>query len=254
MSLVAQAIITTVRNLLTGRTWAGDNVVESPVDPITDMGVRSSTDIRAPFIAVYVERVSQELHGQGGEADLKIYVYLPTDRVLMPDGVVYQGVRKNAGMTLNLVARQVENALSVTISPWAEIWRRLVIECRDTTVRPLLIEIENGVRIPAIEITNMLKIMSEPLIGEPLGQTFQMFDAALRAAEGNGLADVIKTMIEAPAGLPAYLDTAMQLQMSSAAIEALGIMPVRAEDLSEGETDWPPLAGVDLVDPLPEGE
>lgn len=249
MSLVSQALITTARHLISGSTWAGLNVVESPIDPIADMGIRAATDKRPPMVAIYVERGAANPDSEPGEADMKFYIYLPTDTVQLPNGVAYTGGRKNAGMTLNLIARQVENALMNGAAPWIGIWRRLKVSRGPVTYRSLLIEIENGVRIPAMEITMILETIPEPVIGEPLGATFAMFDAALRAAEGDGLADLIKTAIETPAGLHVHLDAAMQLGLSQAATDALGLSPV--VDGIADETGTPPLLeDVGFVPPI----
>jgi hypothetical protein len=78
-----------------------------------------------------------------------------------------------------------------------------------------------------------------------------MFDAALRANEGNGLADIIKSAIEEPSNLHVHLDTAMQHGLSAAATEALGLSPVLGVVSDEFGTP-PVLEGVDFVPPVDE--
>lgn len=149
-------------------------------------------------------------------------------------------------MTLNIMARQVENALSKSVEPWSEIWRKLVLSIGDRTYRQILIEIENGVRIPAMELSFALDVLREPEIGSPLTETYQLLDAALRANGDDAVADVFKAAIENPADLEAYQDAAMQLHMTSAAVGALGIGPITPDAVDE-DGAIPALADTDLV-------
>lgn len=246
MSIASQAIITTARNLIKGATWAGANVEESPIDPVDGLVNKAAEGEVLPYIAVYIERMTAKSEGGAGDADLKVYIYLPPNRVKMPDGEAFSPRRKNSGMTLNIIARQVENALSKTADPWSEIWRKLVLSIGDRTYRQILIEIENGVRIPAMELSFALDVLREPEIGSPLTGTYQLLDAALRANGDEAVADIFKAAIENPADLEAYQDAAMQLHMTSAAVDALGIGPITPDAVDE-EGAIPLLADTDLV-------
>jgi hypothetical protein len=248
MSIASQAIITTARKLITGATWAGANVEEAPVDPVSELINKAAEGKVLPYIAVYIERMTGKPNGVEGDADLKIYIYLPPNEMQVPDGESFRPSRRIAGMTLNILARQVENALATTVAPWSEIWRRLVLSIGDRTFRPLLLEIENGVRVPAMEISLALDVLPEPEIGSPLSTTYQLFDAALRATDDAVIADIFKAAIENPADLEAYEDAAMQLHMTSAAVDALGIGPITADALDE-EGSIPLVADTDLVPP-----
>lgn len=245
MSIASQAIITTARNLIKGATWAGTNVEESPIDPVDGLVNKAAEGVVLPYIAVYIERMTAKSEG-AGDADLKVYIYLPPNEVQMPDGEAYKPSRRMSGMTLNIMARQVENALAKTVEPWSEIWRKLVLSIGDRTYRSILIEIENGVRIPAIEMSFALNVLREPEIGSPLSQTYQLLDAALRANGDEAVADIFKTAIESPADLEAYQDAAMQLHMTSAAVDALGIGPI-TPDAVDDDGAIPVLADTDLV-------
>jgi hypothetical protein len=253
MSIASQAIITTARKLITGATWAGTNVEESPIDPVDGLVNKAAEGEVLPYIAVYIERMTAKDDGGAGDADLKVYIYLPPNRVKMPDGEAFSPSRKNSGMTLNIITRQVENALAKTVEPWSEIWRKLVLSIGDRTYRQILIEHESGVRVPAVELSLALTVLREPEIGSPLSQTYQLLDAALRANGDEAVADVFKAAIENPADLESYQDAAMQLHMTSAAIEGLGIGPVTPDAVDE-EGAIPVLADTDLIDPEPEDE
>lgn len=232
MSLVAQALVALTHYVLHDRTWAGDRIMEQPVDPIGDLLEQASGGMK-PVLAVYVESSKidvdgRETQGKKGELELKVFVYISPGMTELPEGAAFTLDGRKAGLTLNVVGRQVDAALHFGNPGWIAVWNRFVISVDERMVRYMLVEIENGARVPTMEITYRCCTIPDPDFGTPIYGAWLAFDTALRTAGGDKtlLADLIKGMIENPTGLPDYQDLQMNFGLTDAGLAATGLAPV----------------------------
>ncbi|KQW30754.1 hypothetical protein ASE36_00165 [Rhizobium sp. Root274] len=243
MSLVAQALCITAQNLIKGQTWAGNDVLLQPVYPLEAV-MREGRDA-APVIAVFAEHTKFDVEGratQGREArvELKFFVYnAPGTQRIIIDGAEAIEISldtETAGLTLNAVARQIDAALHFGPDLWLECWNKMVLSIDDREIRYVLIEIEDGVKIPAAEIGYTLKAIPDPDFGGALTVAWQKFDAALKAtAEGALVARLFETLITDPMGLPDWQLVKRNFGLTSGAIGTIGLGPYQGVTLPDGE-------------------
>lgn len=240
MSLVAQALVALTHYVLDGRTWAGDRIQEQPVDPISDL-IEAASGPQKPVLAVYVDSAKmdvegRETQGKKGELDLKVFVYISPGVTEVPEGTAFTLDGRQAGLTLNVVGRQVDAALHYGNDAWVKIWNRFVVSVEERVVRYMLVEIENGVKVPTMEITYRCCTIPDPEFGQPIYGAWQGLDTQLRVAGGDKvlLADLIKGMIETPAGLPDYRDLQINFGLTDAALAATGLAPVTGATTEQG--------------------
>ena len=248
--MVAQALLMIVARALNNQTAAAA-VVEQPVEPIVEVMKRSG-GAGQPVIAVYVESSKSAPDGletQSGpvETVLKVIAYTPPSWRKDGEDIVFEN--EGTALGLNILGRQIELALHYGNVTWVKLLRGFAkhIDARET--RYLLIELENGVRIPAIEISYKFdRTVQEPEIGTPLFGQWILFDAALRAEGETAVADMLKTLIESPAGLQPWQQFQAARNLTDAAFAATGSSPVvlNGEFVVDEETDaLPPLENVD---------
>ncbi|WP_378952076.1 hypothetical protein [Mesorhizobium sp. ANAO-SY3R2] len=245
MSLISLATRTVLRQLLLGRTWAGDLVVDQPLDPIAEV-MRHATGKPAPVIAIYTAEAKGEpcgLETQGGPQAIKmmVYVYLPPSRIDLPDGVSLEIDNVGSALALNIMGRQVDAAMHFGNTDWIALWRKFVTRIAEKTSRFILVQIEQGVPIPCLEIQYELTCVADADFGKPIYGGWLKLDALLRAkgTEGADLADLIKGLIEGPQGLPDYEQFQVNFGLSASAVDAIGIAPVLGSADDDGNV--PPL-------------
>lgn len=241
MSLVAQALVALTHYVLDGRTWAADRIQEQPVDPITDL-VEAASGPQKPVLAVYVESAKidvdgRETQGEKGELELKIFVYISPGVTELPDGYAFILDGRQAGLTLNFVGRQIDAALHYGNADWIRVWQKFVVKVEERGVRYMLVELENGVKVPTMEISYRCCTIPDPDFGQPLYGAWLALDSQLRLAGGDRalLADLIKAAIEAPADLPAYQDLQMNFGLTDAGMAATGLAPVLGAATVDGD-------------------
>lgn len=253
MSMVGQAVLIATDGVVRGKTWAGDRILQQPVDPIGEV-LRSAGEEPGPVIATYVESsdfdvVGRQSQGRKATVELKIFVYLGPGRVAVPKGEdeFFYLDQTTAGLLLNLMARQVDAALHGD-GDWVQIWRKFVSAIQRRRVLYLLVEVENGVKIPTLEISYTLETIPDPDFGVPLTVAWSMLDAKLRAGgeEQVALADLLKGMIVAPEGLPAYQDLQNNFGLTRAALAATGLGPVVPEAVEPDTGELPVLEEVEI--------
>lgn len=239
MSLVAQAILTTTRHVLDGRTWAQGRVHEQPVDPIDSM-LRAGQDTGKPVLAVYVEQVESEPVGRETQhgtrmVTLKVMAYISPSVTHVGDELEISFEADGAGLALNMLGRQVDAALHYGNPTWVKLWGDFVLRITGRKMRFLLVEVENAVRIPTAEIEYKLETVAEPDMGVPLFGAWLGLDTLLRTkgADEQQLADIIKEAIEQPEGLPDWQQFQVARNLSDAAFRATGLAPLAVDD--EGE-------------------
>lgn len=251
MSLVSQALCVIAQAIVKGRTWAGDDVLLQPVYPIEEV-LKEGRD-PAPVIAVYAEHAKYDVEGRASQGsktrvELKFIVYNApgvnritvrpdsnsTDDV--EDALIVDVDTEKAGLTLNVVARQIDAALHADVALWADCWRKMVVKTEDREVRYILIEIENGVKIPAAEIGYTLATIPDPDFGGVPTQAWALFDTALKStAEGTVLAQVFNLLITEPAGLPDWKQFRDNFALTTAGMAATGLGPFAGVTTDAGE-------------------
>ena len=232
MSLVAQALLTTVTELLRGQTWAEDRVLEQPIDPL-DQTIRFAASKPKASIAVYVESVGNNPVGQEtqrGSADvtMKLVAYMPPSITVHDGDDTHEFDHTGAGFALNVLARQIDYALHAGSDPWHRLFLRMAPETEKRKTRFLLIETERGMRLPAIELVYELKTIPEPEFGRY--GVWVEFDAALRAAAMSEVADILKNLIEAPGELEPFEQFRLSANLTAEAFAASGLEPMAVDD------------------------
>lgn len=170
---------------LKGKTLVADNVLDSQIgalDIAADGTLR--TDQEKPFISVYVEGGKIEgacelrsLH-KPGSTDIMFEIGITAAMVSVdPEteakeiiGVGIPATDPSFEFFLDVVGRQIVNALMDPTCEWAEIWRSLSsrvmkIERRRTS------DAATGTRIAAHQLIVTLDVLSDPPQGEPLAAT-----------------------------------------------------------------------------------
>lgn len=236
MSLINQAVLIAVRRMIENRTWAGNRILEQPIDPIADL-LAPGEGQGMPILAVYIEKtqgkpVGRQLQGGPQSVDLKICIYVPPSRMEAPGGLEFVIDNTGASKALNFIARQVDAAFHYGNAEWIALFRKLVTGMEDKTTRFVLIEVENGEvgnagRIPSLEISYALKAVEDAEFGKPLYGAWLELDRLLRqTGEGADLADLIRGMIETPGDLPGYARFQANYGLSQGDMIAIGLAPL----------------------------
>jgi hypothetical protein len=169
---------------LKGQTLVGDNVLDSQIgalDVAADGTIR--TDQQKPFLSVYVEgsKVENGLELRGlhrsGQTEFMIEIGITTAMTVTDSETGVSEVIPGLPATdpafefyLDVVGRQIVNALSDPNNAWAEIWRGLSssvvkIERKRTS------DAASGTRIAAHQLVITLELLPDPVFGEPIAPT-----------------------------------------------------------------------------------
>lgn len=166
---------------LKGKTLVGANVLDSEITALdADAEGNLSTDQQKPFITVYTNNgtdegaVPRHLH-RSGRTDLVIEIAVATTMIYRngaDDKEVAAGIPATDEafeFYLDVVGRQIANALSDPRDAWAEIWRALSssvvkIERKRTSDA-------TGTRIAAHQLVITLDLLPDPVFGEPVAAT-----------------------------------------------------------------------------------
>jgi hypothetical protein len=201
MSLVRIAARIAAVEALKGKTLVGNNVLDRQIGALevaADGSLR--TDEQRPFIAVYTDS-----GGTKGDADTTLRAMLvngPTE-ILFEAGITAAMVLtdENTGESvvhagipatdqafefyLDLVARQIGDALTDPGNAWAEIFRRLCCGFRDVE-RARTSSDRDGVRLAGQQIKITVDLIADPLRGAPIKKAHPLavFFAKV-AADGN---------------------------------------------------------------------
>lgn len=266
MSLVSQAIAVTVYELLKGATWAQDWVVKQPIDPIIE--VLKTDGPQRPMLAVYVESAKFHIDGRassGTDADLevKIFVYVAPGRMtLTADTYEFSMDSKQAGLTLDIAGRQVDAAFHRD-NQWTRIWNKFVAKISSRDVHYMLVEVENGVKIPTMEICYKIQASPDPKFYlTELPAYWAMLDTALRdgGAESVKLADLFKSQIVGGEDLPDYQALMQNFGLSQEGLDATGLGPQNMDSVDVNGNSpllqainwfassalWPPAEGIEF--------
>lgn len=271
MSLTLDVLRWLTVQAVTGRTWAGQRVYDSPAQP-ADM--RAATE-REPFIAVYVDDADFVMQGDG----MGLGMTVPQDggiRLVIEVGVVSPFKVDAAGtlvedddpdlagiMTqlnasdegleaqIGFISRQVIQSLLSTMdtNPWAELWRLFVsggiqkIEVRRGG--PGDLDREPKVRYASRITTITVQTLSEPVRGVDLDEypfwnsLIQAFKATEELAE---LGALIEAHIVRPSGpLPEWRIAQKLLAVSRQGIRGIGLATPDAFEEEPVAIEYPPV-------------
>lgn len=206
------ALRVAVQEALRGVTIAGDNVLDSQftaLDLDADGSLRTDQD--RPFISVYTDggRVGAgngflSLFGTDPTVELVIEAGIsaammeenPETGALQIVGVGLPDTDANMELTLDLMMRQVADALVAPDSLWADLARELMGDV-SSIERSRIGQKQNGTRVAAQEVRISAGLLPDPAKGADLaGTIYDKFLAALAASSDTRL-HKIKTAFEA---------------------------------------------------------
>jgi hypothetical protein len=215
--IVAAALRLLAVQALRDRTLAGTRIFSS--DP-SFLGADAIAE-RQPFVCVYstsitIPRSGSGLLGRDVELELVFECIAPGPA----DGL---GPSDEAlELTVDLLVRQVAIALGDPSDPWAARYQRLATFANGTILAGRSGSSEDGVRFAARQLTVTLRLLLEPVPGQP-NQFWSELVAALEAEEDPSLAAYASTFRAALEGSrKAWERAALMLGWSAAQAEALG--------------------------------
>lgn len=166
---------------LKGKTRVGDNVLDSEITALdADADGNLTTDQQKPFITVYTnnggdgDAAPRQMH-RSGHTDLVIEIAVAATMAYRnenDDLEVASGIPAtdaNFEFMLDVIGRQIVNALTDPRDAWAEIWKGLSgsiikIERKRTSDA-------TGQRIAAHQLVITLDLLPDPVFGEPVAST-----------------------------------------------------------------------------------
>ncbi|MCO5144542.1 MAG: hypothetical protein M9895_00035 [Aquamicrobium sp.] len=237
MSLISLATRTILQEMLRGRTWAEDRILDQPIDPIQEV-LRGADERGKPVIAVYTSKAEGKPTGLDTQAgvqsiDLNVYVYLPPRKIELPESVEFEIDNSGAGLALNVMGRQIDAAMHYGNADWIKLWRSFVLSVEKRTDRFVLVEIERGLPVPCLEILYEIRAVAEADFAKPLYGAWVDLDTLLRASEVPGstdLADLIKGLIESPEDLFGYEVFQLNHGLTDEAYMAIGLAPLATNE------------------------
>lgn len=201
---------------LKGRTLVGENVLDSQIgalDVAADGSIR--TDQEKPFVSVYVEGSKIEDHldlralHRSGPTEFMVEIGITatmteTDSETGESKVIGIGIPATdpaLEFYLDVVGRQIVNALTDPRNEWAEIWRGLSssaikIERKRTS------DAASGTRIAAHQLVVTLDLLPDPVFGEPVAPTSiwaKLF--AKMEAEDHPFLQPMRELVGSPVGV-----------------------------------------------------
>lgn len=237
------ALRVAVQEALRDATLAGDNVLDSQftaLDLDADGSLRTDQD--RPFISVYTDggRIG------AGNGFLSMFGDDPTVELVIEAGIsaamleqdLETGVTNiigvglpdtdaNMELTLDLMMRQVADALTAPNNLWADLARELLGNVTSIE-RSRIGQKQNGTRVAAQEIRITAGLLSDPVKGADLtGSIYAKFLAALTGSADVRLAKVRQAFQTALAGTAADWELLQrQLGLTDGQSEALGGRPL----------------------------
>lgn len=265
MSLTRIALRMAAVEALRGRTQVGDRVLDSEIGAIVaqpDGSLRSGQETR--FVAVYTQdgevtpedNVARGLY-DNGVVEL-IFETGITTTMLVPDPEtgnmeVMEGIPGTDSafeFYLDLVGRQILDALLRSDGAWPAIWQSLVL--RVAKIETLRTDDPGRVRLAGRQIKLTCEVIADPLFGAPVDAEapFGQFLGALEAS-GDPLMQARATLIRAvleEGTLPTGEEIRRRLGLTADELARLGIGALATDDglagvaasatiVSDGRTD-----------------
>lgn len=194
MSLIRIAARIAAVRALRGKTLVGDNVLDSQIGALeVDAAGNLRTDEDKPFISVFtdaamsndtelrafVDNGDTEILFEAGIAATQITTDPDTD-----ESVVYAGIPATDAafeFHLDIVARQIGDALTDPANEWAEIFRRMVREHKKIE-RSRTSGDDKGIRLAALQIKVTADMIADPVRGSELKETHPLARFFAKAA------------------------------------------------------------------------
>lgn len=235
-----------VQEALRGRTLAGENVLDSQIAAL-DLDADGSlrTDQDRPFLSVYTDSGTVGAgNGLGmlfGEPSIELVIeagisaaMVEIDEATGATTIIGVGLPPtDAGMELSLdvMMRQVADALTDPANDWAELVRSLLTDISGIE-RSRVGQVANGTRLAAHELRIRAGMVQDPVQGANLaGTTFETFLAALGASEAPHLLAVKANIEAAIGGLGADWEAVQrELGLSNGQSHALGLRPLATDE------------------------
>lgn len=166
---------------LKGRTLVEDNVLDSEITALdADADGNLTTDQKRPFISIYTDNGSdasaaQRMLHQSGRTDLVIEIAVASTMGYRDedDNEVIVGsipaTDANFEFSLDVIGREVVNALSDPRNEWAEIWKGLSSSI--TKIERKRTSDATGTRIAAHQLVITVDLLPDPVFGEAVRDT-----------------------------------------------------------------------------------
>lgn len=253
MSLTRIALRIAAVEALKGKTLVGDNVLDSPngaLDVQADGSLR--TDEEKPFISVYtdqskVENVGGRTLTENGLADIVFEMGISAAMTeLDPEtglstlvGINVPASDSTKEFFLDIVQRQLVDALNDPDDPWAEIYRGLHYRVRKIEYVGAR-NADDGQRLAGHQMRITVELADDPVKGEPMAPEAALLQFVTKlAATNNEIYKAQATAMQALLGTPAddLKVTQRRHGLTAAEMKALGL------EVSPGEdTDQPAVA------------
>lgn len=249
MSLTALAVrIATIR-ALKGRTFAGDRVFDSKINPVN---LVASAE-REPVIIVTTDDDDISITGRdlrAGDHKLELVIEVAVTQkvtVEVENGGTTEVLSipaTDAGLetTVGLIGWQIAKALSADGGEWGDLWRTFVTKVHSISSRRGADD-ENGVRYAARQYIYSIDHISEPTPGEtpgPVDAWGRMFAAMKADPELVGMAKIIEAEISAGEYLPWEIARG-ELGLANDEAEIIGSKPIKIDEIVT-------LSAIDLTD------
>lgn len=248
MSIAALGLRLATVYALRGRTVAGDNVLDAPIDPIQRAKAAEGAVIAAytsdqTFTPDPGKRALS--HGGKRKVELRLQIFLPAEvDVTSGDSTFTLDVREEGGATLlDAIYRQIERALSLD-APWRDLWAALLTKVDEIKVEDLVVPVERGVDLVAREVTFQCWLVPGPDVGSTAGGVWARLVGLMR--DEPDLAPIADWIGAEIAGGPAIAEDSLFLALaglSRASAAAAGLAwpePVDPlADLAKATNDGP---------------
>lgn len=249
--LASFAIGISAARAIKNQTWAGDNIFYEPTAPI------DTSNFTTPIICVYSARGRSELGDDdlidASDVRLRFEIFLPP--TVTASGLSFK-TQASQGLVFAMIWRQIEQALLVQESVWADCYRSFRFQQKSLDIERDLFEPAKGIKIPVAAYELMISTIAEPTIGETANSVWQQLLTAMLGdtAELASMAPLMASMIIGSGGaLPDWQIAMGQLGITDDETSAIGLGPIAvtvpASDLDDGA---PVLETVtETITPLP---
>lgn len=245
MSFVRTALRIAAVEAVRGRTSVADNVLDSQIAALDQAGDGAlRTDQEKPFVAVYLYDGKAQAAGrslvENGVVELAFEIGIAASMTVLDQDTgeahVVAGMPatdRAFEMYLDLVGRQLRDALTDEGNPWGQIMLGLTVVIEAINVVATRSG-DEGQRVAGHQIVLSARLIDDPVRGEPLDPDLP-FGRFLAALEGSAdpvyhkQAELMRAVIEAPAGAD-WQTLQRRMGMTDAQLLALGRGPI-AQDV-----------------------